>query len=887
MSKKNYQRFRYSEKTLDNAITEIKSGNLSLNKASEQYGIPKSTLHNKLTNKVPNIRKMGPPPILTSTEEKRIEAWILAKAKLGFPMHPDEVKDAVKKILQDIGRANPFTDDRPGEKWLKLFLGRHPQIARKNTEIISKSRASVTEESIRVWFSDLQTFLQNENIFDMIEDPSRVFNADETGIRTCMKSGLVLAPKGYKNLYEVSSGSEKESITVLCNYSAAGIVAPPMVMFPYKRIPKELALSVPEGWAIGRSDSGWMTAATFYEYIANVFYPWLVNNNIKFPVIMFIDGHKSHYNMELYEFCREKQITLYCLPPNSTHILQPCDVSIFRPLKTNWRAVVRRHKQNTGCTITRHNFCSLFKEAFETSAKLETIVNGFRVCGLHPFNPDAVDYTKCISWRRKDIFSNDSTDHQVTPEDFRTSLRVLEKFVGASKIRNYKVKSINNDDAGDDELYWFWKFCESNGLTETQNQMQNSTHYVEENLNNIPFEINGVLYEDLTVTNEETSTIQIDYDVSNDPGIKKECQEIIEMIIETVFEIVDQAKKPIKINITSNVIISPSCESSKDPWSHLHWPKPIDLKTKRKAQGAVMPYAITSKNWAEFHNEQERKKKEKEKTLETRKAERELKKKERLENKNKNIEKNAKKRKFEGNVDNITKKTKQEEIAEQEGNGEQHTKTSEQMENAKKEENCEKQKPLREDRKFKKEKYGEEQPTTKSNEDKKAEKEENNEEHEVVKVKKEEYGKQQPTMKSKKDRRAETEENSEDQQIIKEDKKENYSVEHQTKKSKHARNSEKDNGQQQVEYIDQDNIPDIFNVGDYVLVEYELRQYPGLIKNCHDDEYEISVMEQTTKKRWKWPKPIDQIWYKKTGIKKKISAPVPCNTRGIFNVDIN
>lgn len=51
-----------------------------------------------------------------------------------------------------------------------------------------------------------------------MNDPSPIFNADETWVTTSMKSGLVLAPtrKCFKNLYEIAPGSEKESITVLC-----------------------------------------------------------------------------------------------------------------------------------------------------------------------------------------------------------------------------------------------------------------------------------------------------------------------------------------------------------------------------------------------------------------------------------------------------------------------------------------------------------------------------------------------------------------------------------------------------------------------------------------------------------------------------------------------
>lgn len=47
------------------------------------------------------------------------------------------------------------------------------------------------------------------------------------------------------------NNDEKECLTVVITANAAGDVAPPMIVFRYERIPKELALSVPESWGIG------------------------------------------------------------------------------------------------------------------------------------------------------------------------------------------------------------------------------------------------------------------------------------------------------------------------------------------------------------------------------------------------------------------------------------------------------------------------------------------------------------------------------------------------------------------------------------------------------------------------------------------------------------
>lgn len=110
---------------------------------------------------------------------------------------------------------------------MKLFLKRNPEITKKNTEIISKARAAVSEEKIRDWFEELDTYLINENCRNILDDPTRIFNCDETVLQICPKSGRVLGPRDIKDFYEVTQGHEKECITVLCMYSADGTVPPP------------------------------------------------------------------------------------------------------------------------------------------------------------------------------------------------------------------------------------------------------------------------------------------------------------------------------------------------------------------------------------------------------------------------------------------------------------------------------------------------------------------------------------------------------------------------------------------------------------------------------------------------------------------------------------
>ncbi|KAF0761695.1 HTH CENPB-type domain-containing protein [Aphis craccivora] len=151
MSKNLYFRFKYAQAELISAISSIKYKEKTLNDILRESGITRFTLSTKINKKVPKNRKMVPPTVLSVSKEKRIVKWILAKANVGFPRNPKILKDSIQKFFKDSNKPNLFTDDRPGKKWFSLFPLRHQNIAKRNTELISKSRAAVTETSIRYY----------------------------------------------------------------------------------------------------------------------------------------------------------------------------------------------------------------------------------------------------------------------------------------------------------------------------------------------------------------------------------------------------------------------------------------------------------------------------------------------------------------------------------------------------------------------------------------------------------------------------------------------------------------------------------------------------------------------------------------------------------------
>lgn len=441
---------QYTEEQLSQAMTAIRNG-MKIREASRAFSVPRGTLQDRLHLRVPEVpRKMGPSSILTREEETALKDWCIALAECGFPLKSDDLLNTVHSIISEENRPNPFLNNRPGKKWYQSFLRRNPELSERTPENISKGRAVVTEEGIRKWFGELLKHLEEKNASDILTMPDRIFNGDETSFYICPKSGKVIAPRGYKNVYKIVKGKEKEAVTVLAFISASGQTLPPCVVFPYVRPPKDVINSMPAGWLLGKSETGWMKSDIFFDYIVKGLNKWVEDQGVQKPILVFVDGHKSHLTMRLSQYCNENGIILYALPPNATHLIQPADVSVFKPLKSEWKNTVHEwatQPQNVNNVLTKATFCPLLEKVLGKENLPVIIRNGFRKCGLYPYNPNALDYSKCVQnnlERHQNLVAKNAnlSGNKMKNRDLNTALKVINQLSNELENAGIDVKTV-------------------------------------------------------------------------------------------------------------------------------------------------------------------------------------------------------------------------------------------------------------------------------------------------------------------------------------------------------------------------------------------------------------------------------------------------------------
>jgi hypothetical protein len=100
---------------------------------------------------------------------------------------------------------------------------------------------------------------------------------------------------------------------------------PPLLVFPRKNMKLELLNGTPPGTVGVCHPSGWIELEIFTKWFQHFIEN--VKSSPDDPVLLVLDGHYSHTrNVEIIEMARANGVAIVCLPPHSTHKMQPLDV---------------------------------------------------------------------------------------------------------------------------------------------------------------------------------------------------------------------------------------------------------------------------------------------------------------------------------------------------------------------------------------------------------------------------------------------------------------------------------------------------------------------------------------------------------------------------------
>ena len=376
------RRKRWSNENMIAALEAVKKGTPVL-RAALMYEIPKQTLYDRVNGRVKHGTLPGPKPYLSKREESELAEFIVSVAAKGYGKTRQQIKGIAENCAHEKGVLSK--EKRISDGWFNRFMDRQSHLSLRRGDATAAVRMDcVSKESMDSYFQLLKGVLDEHGLSD---NPSCIYNVDETGMPLEPRPPKIVTVRGQKKVRVRTSGN-KAQITVVVSVSATGNTIPPFVIFDAKNVNIEWTRGEVPGTAYAANSSGWIDSNLFKQWLCKHFLKHAVSTR---PLLLLLDGHCSHYQPELIRFAKANDIILFCLPPHTTHVTQPLDVSVFKPLKVNWQECCHKFLQEyPGRVVTKYQFSELFNQAWSMSMTPGNICVGFKKCGIYPFDPQAI-----------------------------------------------------------------------------------------------------------------------------------------------------------------------------------------------------------------------------------------------------------------------------------------------------------------------------------------------------------------------------------------------------------------------------------------------------------------------------------------------------------------
>jgi hypothetical protein len=365
---------QYTESDLQEAIQAVANGQ-SIKKAALTWGVPRSTLQTRLQGRQPRTEAFVGQQRLSSVQESHLSQWVLTQA---LPPTHAQIKQFAERILAVKGDYHPL-----GKHWMQAFLKRNPSICTQKAQSRESVRVNgASTEVIRPWFN----YLHIPEVRAI--KPENRYNMDEAGIMEGLgENGLVVGSSEKRSIQKKFPGSRAWTSFLEC-ISATGVPLPPLVMFKGKSVqqqwfPKDLTPF--EGWEFTATDNGWTTDKTAVEWLEKLFIPLTAPSRPQEKRLLVLDGHGSHETTDFMYLCFQHNIHLLYLPPHTSHVLQPLDLSVFSALKHYYRKQIGYLSLLTDSSpVGKQNFLLCYQKARKEALSISNIKSGWKASGLWP-----------------------------------------------------------------------------------------------------------------------------------------------------------------------------------------------------------------------------------------------------------------------------------------------------------------------------------------------------------------------------------------------------------------------------------------------------------------------------------------------------------------------
>lgn len=167
------------KEALKEAVEKVKNKELINYAASKMYGIPTSTLNDRVLRKSGlKSRTLGRSQAIPPEMEARLAVGLRTMEKWGWGLAKEEELDTVATFVKVNKLQTQFKDGRPGIKWFISFRERH-KLSVKKPQAVEILRKIMTDPFI---VDEYFTLLKKVITEIKIDDSRQIWNHDETSV---------------------------------------------------------------------------------------------------------------------------------------------------------------------------------------------------------------------------------------------------------------------------------------------------------------------------------------------------------------------------------------------------------------------------------------------------------------------------------------------------------------------------------------------------------------------------------------------------------------------------------------------------------------------------------------------------------------------------------
>ena len=376
----------YSQENLAKAFKAVKEKNTPVQRAAREYGVPESTLRDRIKGKV-GLQKTrsGPAPVLGMKEENKLVEYLQLLTDFGYSFSRADVINLATDFAVVLGKRDP--SDTFTHQWYYSFMSRWPGlVSRRLAGARSHSSKATTIEALTTYYHQLQSTLKKYNL---TKSPDSLFVIEEVCINTDKSPPEVISWKDVR--CDKNNKVIGPTLTMIVCGNSTGARLPGFFVFPGKTVSSESIEDCSPGTGATCSDEGTTNSSVFQLYLENHFLKFIERKEEAQPILLLYDGHRTHISPAMIELYKKQYVHMFPLPPNVSQATADMSFGIFKDFVPRFNEESDDFLESELDKSIHSSVCVVACKAYKRAINSTVLKAFFKNVGIYPFCPTEMD----------------------------------------------------------------------------------------------------------------------------------------------------------------------------------------------------------------------------------------------------------------------------------------------------------------------------------------------------------------------------------------------------------------------------------------------------------------------------------------------------------------